>query len=57
VVLKVLAAVKTSTDENDPTAEAQLAQCAKNLAAAVVGAVTASDACALRPKGGHAHRK
>lgn len=49
VVLKILAAVKTSTDATDPTAEAQLAQCAKNLAASVLGAVVSSDACALKP--------
>lgn len=41
-------AVKTSTDAADPTAEAQLAQCAKNLASSVLGAVVASDACALK---------
>lgn len=41
--------MKTSTDATDPTAEAQLAQCAKNLAASVLGAVVSSDACALKP--------
>jgi len=50
VVLKILAAVKTSTDNEDPTAELQLAQCAKNLSQAVVGTVKASDSCALKSK-------
>jgi len=50
VVLKILAAVKTSTDNEDPTAELQLAQCAKNLSQGVVGTVKASDACALKSK-------
>jgi len=50
VVLKILAAVKTSTDNEDPTAELQLAQCAKNLSQGVVGTVKASDACALRAR-------
>lgn len=46
--LKIICAVKAASDENDPTAEAQLVTCSRGLCDGVIGAVSAAEAASIK---------
>jgi len=46
--LKIIAAVKAASDDNDPTAEAQLISCSQGLCDGVVGTVKAAEAASIK---------
>eukprot|EP00026_Physarum_polycephalum_P002562 Phypoly_transcript_02569.p1 GENE.Phypoly_transcript_02569~~Phypoly_transcript_02569.p1 ORF type:complete len:769 (+),score=147.95 Phypoly_transcript_02569:385-2691(+) len=46
--LSIIAAVKAASDDNDPTAEAQLVTCSQGLCASVIGAVGAAESASIK---------
>jgi len=50
VQLKIISAVKATSGEDDPTAEAQLVTCAQGLANSVIQTVKAAEAASIKCK-------
>jgi len=46
--LKIIAAVKAASDDNDPAAEAQLVTCSQGLCDGVIGAVNAAESASIK---------